>query len=386
MAGRMTSKAAKLTRRHLMLGAAAVFSAPMINRGVFAASDGTTYSARTLALMERALVIDMLGLITVNPAQQTQWLGSAAGMTDADKAMFKSSGIHCLHHAYSFNGPGAKNAVLDYLAAWNGFIAHNGDLFMPAVTAADIEQAKSANKIAVLMGVQNADHFQQTGDVQYFYNLGQSCAQLTYNAQNYVGSGAMERVDGGLSDYGVAVVQAMNEAGMLVDVTHCGDRTTLDAIALSADPIAISHANCRALNDGPRLKSDEAIRKLAAKGGVMGISGMRHLVRHREPTTVDHIVDHIDHVVKIAGIDHVGIGSDADLMGFDVLPADHRAMLRQHSKDRAELREKFDTDGFNHPRKMFDLTEALIRRGYTDNHIEAILGGNFKRLLATVIG
>ena len=100
---------------------------------------------------------------------------------------------------------------------------------------------------------------------------------------------------------------------MLVDVSHCGDRTTLDAIELSPKPIAITHSNCRALNNHPRLKTDEAIRKLAAKGGVMGITGVRMFVRDQEPTTIEHIVDHIDHVVKLVGIEHVGIGSDSDL-------------------------------------------------------------------------
>ena len=113
----------------------------------------------------------------------------------------------------------------------------------------------------------------------------------------------------------------MNDVGMLVDVSHCGDRTTLDAIELSKRPIAITHSNCRALNNHPRLKTDEAITKLAAKGGVMGITGVRMFVRDREPTTIEHIVDHIDHVVKLVGIEHVGIGSDSDLNGYDDMPA-----------------------------------------------------------------
>src|SRR5690606_10435064 len=115
-------------------------------------------------------------------------------------------------------------------------------------------------------------------------------------------------------------IQKMNEVGMLVDVSHCGDRTTLDAIELSKKPVAITHSNCRALNPNPRTKTDEAIKKLAAAGGVMGITGVRNFVRDREPTTIEHMVDHIDHVVKVAGIEHVGIGTDADLNGHDDLP------------------------------------------------------------------
>jgi len=168
---------------------------------------------------------------------------------------------------------------------------------------------------------------------------------------------------------------------MLVDVSHCGDRTTLDAIELSPKPIAITHSNCRALNNHPRLKTDEAIRKLAAKGGVMGITGVRMFVKDKEPTTIEDIVDHIDHVVKLVGIEHVGIGSDSDLWGYDDMPPDQYKQLKESYKASYGFRDKIDIEGFDHPKKTFDLTEALIRRGYSDDNIAAILGGNFRRLL-----
>ena len=132
----------------------------------------------------------------------------------------------------------------------------------------------------------------------------------------------------------------------------------------------------------PRVKTDEAIRKLAAKGGVMGITGVRMFVRDRDPTTIEHMVDHIDHVVKIAGIEHVGIGSDADLNGYDDMPAEQNAMLRGSYKSSYAFRDKLDIDGFDHPRKTYDLAEALIRRGYSNADIQLVLGGNFRRLLA----
>ncbi|MDB5367722.1 MAG: hypothetical protein JWM77_3649 [Rhodospirillales bacterium] len=173
----------------------------------------------------------------------------------------------------------------------------------------------------------------------------------------------------------------MNEVGMLVDVSHCGDKTTLDAIEISPKPIAITHSNCRALNNHPRVKTDEAIKKLAAKGGVMGITGVRMFVSDKEPTTIDNIVDHIDHVKKLVGIEHVGIGSDADLAGYDKLPAEAQKQLRQSYKASYAFRDKIDIEGFNHPKKMYDLVEAMIRRKYSDENIQAVLGGNFRRLL-----
>jgi membrane dipeptidase len=149
-------------------------------------------------------------------------------------------------------------------------------------------------------------------------------------------------------------------------------------------PIAVTHSNCRALNNHPRLKTDEAIRKLAAKGGVMGITGVRNFVSGKEPTTIENIVDHIDHVVQLVGIEHVGIGSDSDLNGYDDMAADQREKLLAMYKASYAFREKLDTDDFDHPQKMFDLTEALIRRDYSDTQIQAVLGGNFRRLLGTI--
>jgi membrane dipeptidase len=116
----------------------------------------------------------------------------------------------------------------------------------------------------------------------------------------------------------------------------------------------------------------------------MGITGVRNFVRDREPTTIEHLVDHVDHVAKVAGIEHVGIGSDSDLNGYDDMPPDQREELMASYKSSYAFRDKLDTDGFDHPKKVFDLTEALIRRGYGDSNIEAVLGGNFRRLLGTV--
>jgi len=236
----------------------------------------------------------------------------------------------------------------------------------------------------MIMGLQNAEQFSAPEDVLLFYRLGLRCAQLTYNSQNLIGSGSTDRADGGVSDFGVTIIDAMNAAGMLVDVSHSGDRTTLDAIALSKQPIAITHANCRALSHHPRAKTDEAILALGKTEGVMGISGVRMFVKDKEPTTLADMVDHIDHVVKLIGVEHVGIGSDADLNGYDDMPADQYAQLKAAYKASYAFRDKIDIEGFDHPMKMFDLTEELIRRGWSDANIALVLGGNFRRLLGTV--
>ena len=337
------------------------------------------YPTKVVDLVERSLVIDMLAPLKLDFTPQAY----SQPLSDAEAAMFRASGITAFHNSVGVGGASAYDDSLSFMAAWGGFVGRNADVFCLVGAARDIDRAKLKRKIAVIMGLQNADEFREPKDVKAFYELGLRCAQLTYNSQNLIGGGSTDRIDGGISDYGVDIIKAMNEVGMLIDVSHSGDRTTLDAIELSPKPIAITHANCRALNNHPRLKTDEAIRKLAQKGGVMGITGVRNFVKDKEPTTVEDIVDHIDHVAKLVGIEHVGIGSDSDLMGYDHMPPDQYKELKAAYKASYAFRDKIDTDGFNHPRKTYDLTDALMRRGYSDSNIQAVLGGNFRRLLGS---
>jgi membrane dipeptidase len=374
----------RVSRRRFLKGAAGGaalgIASPMLNFASFRVfADAPPYSARAVDLVKRSLVIDMLAPLKLDFSPEAY----STPLTEQQAADFRASGITGFHNSVGTGGPAVVEETLGFLAAWEGFCARNPGLFVLVDRAEDLDRAKAAGRCAVIMGVQNSEHFRKVEDVKAFHQLGQRCSQLTYNSQNFLGTGGTDRVDGGVSDFGASIIAAMNEVGMLVDASHCGDRTTLDAIELSKVPIAITHSNCRALNDHPRLKTDEAITKLAARGGVMGITGVRNFVRDREPTTVEHMVDHVDHVVKLTGIEHVGIGSDADLNGYDDMPADQRKELMASYKSSYAFREKLDTDGFDHPKKVFDLTEALIRRGYGDSNIEAVLGGNFRRLLGT---
>lgn len=379
------SRSFPLTRRAMVAGAVgASVSAPMINRGAFAfaAAPERRYSRRAVDLVASSLVIDMLAplKITLSADYITHRL------TDAEALEFKASGITGFHNAYGLGGPDAKEQALTFLAGWQGFAGRNSHVFTLVDGVADLDRAKADKKCAVIMGIQNAEHFEKIEDVALFRRLGLRCAQLTYNSQNLIGSGSTERVDGGVSDYGAAIIAEMEKQHMLVDVSHCGDQTTLDAIAIAKGPIAITHSNARALVDHPRVKTDAAIKALAAKGGVMGITGVRMFVRTTDPTNVGHMADHIDHVAKLVGVDHVGIGSDADLHGYDDMKPDEYALLKGAYKGSYAFRDKIDIDGFDHPLKVFDLTEELIRRGYSNDNITAVLGGNFRRLLAQVWG
>ena len=308
-------------------------------------------------------------------------------LTEAEVAQIQDLRHHRLPQLHRHRGPAGRRGDADLPRRVAGFCARNADLFCVVDKAADLDRAKAAGKCRRHDGPAELGAFPESRGREGLLRARPALSpQLTYNSQNFLGTGGTDRVDGGVSDFGAEIIAAMNETGMLVDASHCGDKTTLDAIELSKQPIAITHSNCRALNNHPRLKTDEAITKLAAKGGVMGITGVRNFVRDREPTTIEHIVDHIDHVVKLVGIEHVGIGSDSDLNGYDDMPADQRKELMASYKSSYAFRDKLDTDGFDHPKKVFDLTEALIRRGYGDSNIEAVLGGNFRRLLGTHLG
>lgn len=370
-------------RRRLLQGAAAVAGLSLTG-GDLAWARATGYSKRAIGIVESAGAIDMLAPLTINDAEQERWSNSADGMTAAEFERFRTCGIKVFHQSVGLGGPDAYTDGLIYFAAVNAMIARYSDQFMRVTRVRDLEMLRKSSKTGVIPGLQNSEHFRTPDDVALFYKLGQRVSLLTYNSQNRLGCGCTERHDCGITDFGAAIIAKMNEVGMLVDVSHCGDMTTLEAFEISRKPVAITHSNCRALVNHPRLKTDEAIRKMAAGGGVMGITGVRMFVRAEEPTTIDHIVDHIDHVARLVGVEHVGIGSDSDLSGYDVLPADQLKKLRSYYKASYAFREKIDTDGYDHPTKVFDLTEALLRRGFGDADIVGILGGNFRRMLAQV--
>lgn len=381
----------RMTRRELLKSAAGAglmsFAAPMVNRGHYRlfASSRKEYSARAIDLVRRSTVIDMLSPFTLNFTKQAKWFANPETFTSADLQPFKDSGINVFHIAVGMGGPDAYLEVLKFFASWNGLIADHTDDFMRIDSAADLDRVKTSGKIGVLLGLQNSEQFRTPADVNFFHGVGQRVSQLTYNSRNMIGNGSTERRDEGISDFGVAIIERMNKVGMAVDVSHCGDRTTLDAFEISKQPVLITHSNCRALVTGhPRCKTDEAIKKMGAAESVMGITGVRMFVKADEPTTIEHELDHFDHVARLVGPEHLGVGSDIDLYGYDAMPPELNRQLRAGYKGSYGFREKIDIEGIDHPKRMYDLAEGLIRRKYTDKDIEGILGGNFKRVLSKI--
>src|SRR5271163_3160373 len=298
-------------------------SAAMVNLGRYrlVAGSDQTYSARAIELVQRTTVIDMLAPLWISPSKMQKFLGNPDTFTADDYAPFKNSGINVLHIAIGTGGPDAYLETLQFLSGYNNFLARHDNWFERVETPARLDGIKASGKVGILLGVQNSEHFRKLEDIDYFYGIGQRVSQLTYNARTLIGNGSTERRDDGLSDFGLAVVERMNKLGMAVDVSHCGDKTTLDAFDVSKKPVLVTHSNCRTLNPNhPRCKTDAAIKAMAAKGGVMGITEVRDFVSGKEPTTLESMLNHYDYVAKLVGVEHLGMGSDTDLLGYDALP------------------------------------------------------------------
>jgi len=342
--------------------------------------------------VQSATVIDLLNQFqfadyAVSPPKSQQWLDLPGSFTAADAARYRESGITVFALG---QGVDDYASAIRFFADWNGFLAGYSDWLTRIDDASDFARAKSSGKVGVMLTFQNSAHFRTPDDVRTFFALGQRISQLTYNFSNRIGSGFLEERDGGLTVFGRSILERMQQVGMAVDVSHCGDQTTLDALAAATKPVIFTHATARALVPGHlRCKTDEAIRKMAGTGGVMGIAMIRFMVRDSEPVTIEHVLDHVDYVAKLVGLEHVGIGSDLDVVGnpnaingggFDPRTQPNFARYQYHEDPDGAITIR----GLNHSKRVFDLTDALVRRGYSDGDITGILGGNAIRVLGTI--
>ncbi len=271
--------------------------------------------------------------------------------------------------------------------------AHPNDL-MKIYTANDLLRAQAQNRIGVIYGFQNAAMVgKDAGRVDIFADLGVRIIQLTYNPANQLGDGSMAPENRGLTDFGREVVARLNEKRVMVDLSHSGQNTCLDAARVSKAPISINHAGCRALTDLPRNKTDEELKLVASKGGFVGIFFMPFLTLNGHPHAED-VVAHIEHAVNICGEDAVGIGTDGDVTGIDDLNQ-YQSFLEKQIADRARTGlgatgERADTYPFvvdlRGPDQFRKLADMLKKRGHSEGRIEKILGKNFLRFAQDVWG
>lgn len=273
--------------------------------------------------------------------------------------------------------------------------------FYCVLKGADFAQARQMQRFAIVLDSQDASILgppvvangpENLEALAMFYRKGLRILQLTYTSNNGLGTGYADAYDAGLARLGVEVVKEMNRLGMLIDTSHSSEKTTLDAISLSAKPIAVTHAGCYSLFPDKRNKSDTVIRALANKGGYMGIYNMTMWMTHRPSSSVETIVDHIDHAVKVGGIDLVGFGSDHEVLG-DKRPQAEKVKSMQEFVDRNKgwpggepMNGHVTASDMDGADRMHVLADALGRRHYSDTAIEKILGGNFVRVFGAACG
>ena len=368
-------------------------AAPAILRGRFRVFTGAAaeYSARCIKLMEESIVVDLLNQFRFQdfaekPPRIERWLKEPGALSAADADIYRGSRMTAVALGHS---PADYDEGIRFFADWNGLLAGYSDWFTRVDDASDFARAKAAKKLGIMITFQNSQHFRRADDVNTFWGLGQRISQLTYNMNNGIGSGFLEQRDGGLSMFGLSIVERMNQVGMAVDLSHCADQTTMDGIAASKRPVVFTHANCRALAPSlTRLKTDEAIKGMAKTGGVMGVAFIRFMVREQEPVTIEHVLDHVDYAAKLVGVEHVAVGSDLDMVGNPNPIGGGMDPKKQPNFDRYHFHTdsagKLTITGLDHPKRMFDLTEGLIRRRYNDADITGIVGGNAVRVLTRI--
>ena len=250
-----------------------------------------------------------------------------------------------------------------------------------AGTVDDIDQAISHSEMAVAFDIEGMNALNGSLDmVRFYYDLGVRQMLFAYNINNLAGGGCHDE-DVGLSDFGRTVVAEMNAVGMLIDCSHCGYRTTMEAMECSSDPVIFSHSNARALRDHERNILDEQAACCAAIGGVVGVNGIGHFVGDDDISTAS-IVDHIDHYLGLIGADHVGLGLDYfedsdDGSSFNETVSKNDRFWPKSQYGGGQVR-------CASPHQIGEIGEEMLRRNHGEAVVRAVIGGNFKRVAGQV--
>ncbi len=278
---------------------------------------------------------------------------------------------------------------MDNIAAWLRRFKAYRDILTQVKTVQDIHRAKADHRVGIILGWQNASPIENDLDrLALFYELGVRIIQITYNERNLIGNGCYDRRDEGLSNFGVDAIREMNRLGILIDLSHVGDRTTLDAAEVSEKPVACTHANARAFFDHVRNKTDEALKLITEKGGMIGANAFPSFFPNTFDTTLQEYVDAIGDLVERVGIDHVGIGTDytqdQPAAFFDWLFAQQGTRYQERPLGYPDP--LIHPKGMETPDKFVNIAGELLGRGYSEADVAKILGGNWLRIFGEVWG
>ncbi len=370
-----------ITRRELLRLASSATAVGLTAPHAFA---GESVSA----LYDGSIVIDGLG------APGSEESDEAAPLSPADIDHVRTSGLTAIHVTVGSVGTmsplAAFEKIVRDITRWEGEIAAHPEVLAAIRTAADLQAVKSAGRTGLIYGLQDGVSFEDDLDrLTALHQIGIRVIQPTYNRRNLLGDGCMEPADAGLSRAGVEAVERMNQLGILVDLSHCGRRTAADAIAASTRPVSFTHTGSYAVAPHPRHRTDEEIKAVADTGGVIGIFIMPYLAKGNQPTAAD-VMQHIEHVIDVAGEDHVSIGTDGVVSPTQLTPkfietfsknVRERKQLGIAAPGENETGYLFAND-LNTPRRFETLAGLMLDRGYSDARVRKILGGNLVRVFA----
>jgi membrane dipeptidase len=348
--------------------------------------------AHALALHKEAIVIDASLVGYTDYVGEDLWVDDllAGGITASNATV-------CMGHQLG--------EALRELKSYHSWAKRSEEKALIATSAADIEKAKKEGKHAVIFGPQDSQFLEGTVDfLKIAYDYGIRIIQLTYNSRNSAGDGCAENKQAGLSNYGYALVEEMNKMGVLIDLSHTGDPSSMDAIEASKDPVSFTHTLPRAstpreLSDFAkwnnkymfyggwtdyalrRAKTDDQIKVCAEKGGVIGITPF-FAKKPGKSTLTDDILDQMDYTANLVGAKHVGFGSDVDFNST----LDRMAYISQYPEnvDKSYITALDKDWGYGWLRYMPNITKGLVARGYSDQEVKGIIGENFHRLFKKV--
>ncbi len=329
---------------------------------------GGTISERAAALYDEALVWDMT----------LPWV---EGYADEDVTLprFRAAGIDAVSLTVN-DFPGSIDGTVRHIAKVRAHVSARSDQMVLIHGADDIVAAKRERKLALTLNLQETNPLERSLEmIQVYYDLGVRHMLLAYNQKNFVGDGCAEPTDAGLSRFGVRVVEEMNRVGMLVDGTHSGRRTTMEAMEVATKPFIFSHCCVAGVVEHYRNITDEQIKACAASGGVIGMNGVGRFLDDKDATT-ESMFRHLDYVAGLVGPSHVGIGLDYVKNAprfWDSARAAPEAWPLIGGKpheDHANAQ----------PEQLLELTELMLEHGYADDDVRGILGENFLRIAREV--
>jgi membrane dipeptidase len=292
--------------------------------------------------------------------------------------------------APTVNRPGElMRETMTRVGEWFRKLRLNQDKLLLVTSVEDIFKAKREEKLGLLFHFQGTMPFEKDlNSIEIFYRLGVRMVQLCYNVRDFVGDGCAERTDSGLSDFGIKVVEELNRLGIVIDCSHTGYRTTMEAIEVSKKPVIASHSNVNAVCASFRNLKDDQIKALAKKGGVIGLNGTPYFVtkKNRRPT-LDDLLDHADHIARLVGVEHVSVGIDY-YEGTAGVADDKTAKMLYDQFLEAGIWSPRDyapppwylPEGIEMPDKLPNLTAGLLKRGYSEEDVKKILGLNLIRV------